>query len=58
METAMKYVTRFFAIVIAVIGLLVLLPSLPFIAGAGICLLLAAAVANIHKPKSDADTKA
>lgn len=55
----MKYVTRTLSIIIALIGLLLLLPAIPFIGAAGIFLVLAAAVASINKPKkTDADTQA
>ena len=59
METAMKYITRFLSIIIALIGLLLLLPAIPFIGAAGIFLVLAAGIASINKPKkTNADTQA
>ena len=59
MEKIMRKVTATLAIIIAVIGVIVLMPALPFIASAGILLLIAAGLAEMSKPKkSDADTQA
>lgn len=59
LEETMKYVTRTLSIIIALIGLLLLLPAIPFIGAAGIFLVLAAGIASINKPKkTDADTQA
>jgi flagellar biosynthesis component FlhA len=59
MEKIMRKVTATLAIIIAVIGVIVLMPALPFIASAGILLLIAAGLAEMSKhKKSDADTQA
>ncbi len=55
----MRKFTATLAIIIAVIGVIVLMPALPFIASAGILLLIAAGLAEMSKPKkTDADTQA
>jgi flagellar biosynthesis component FlhA len=59
MEKIMRKVTATLAIIIAVIGVIVLMPALPFIASAGILLLIAAGLAEMSKTKkTDADTEA
>jgi flagellar biosynthesis component FlhA len=59
MEKIMSKVTATLAIIIAVIGVIVLMPAIPFIASAGILLLIAAGLAEMSKPKKqDADTQA
>jgi threonine/homoserine efflux transporter RhtA len=56
----MRYVAAPLAIIIAIMGVIVLLPALPFIACAGIFLVIAAGFAEISKrhKRKDADTKA
>jgi flagellar biosynthesis component FlhA len=51
MEKIMRKVTATLAIIIAVIGVIVLMPALPFIASAGILLVIAAGLAEMSKPK-------
>ena len=54
----MRKVTATLAIIIAVIGVIVLMPALPFIASAGILLLIAAGMAEMSKHKKGTDTNA
>lgn len=56
----MRHIAAPLAIIIAIMGVIVLLPALPFIACAGIFLVIAAGFAEISKRKkgTDADTKA
>ena len=51
LEENMRYIAAPLAIIIAIMGVIVLLPALPFIACAGIFLVIAAGFAEISKRK-------
>jgi len=55
-----KYTLNILAVIIAVIGLLSMLPALPFIGAGALFLLMAGGLANLAKPKAkhDAGTEA
>ena len=57
---AVKYTLNILAVIIAVIGLLSMLPALPFIGAGALFLLMAGGLANLAKTKAkqDADPEA